>query len=81
MDPIAIVLASWALWMTVEVHSIPARGEPSLHRDVVARTKTREHCDELARWAESQSDMREDFLIQNGKTFRAVMTYDCRKEN
>ncbi len=79
MDPVTLIL-TWALWVTMETHAIPSNGPPYVHQDVVHRFQTYERCDEAARWAESQPDLREDFVIQNGKKFRAVMTYQCRKE-
>ena len=50
--------------------------------DVMERFQTYEQCDRVARWAESQPDMREEWTITPaGRKYRTVISYICRKEN
>ncbi len=74
------VLLPWALWAHLEMASVPTTGAPARLSDVVERFQTYQDCTKAAEWAESQSDMREDWTVDGqGRRWRSTMAYECRQ--
>jgi len=48
--------------------------------DPIERFATYEACEKAVQWAESQSDLREDWTVDAaGNRWHSTMTYECRQ--
>jgi hypothetical protein len=76
----SLVLLPWALWPHVETATVPATGTPVTTSDAIERFATYEACKKAARWAESQPDLREEWMVTwDGQRFDSTMIYECRQ--
>ena len=63
---LASMALPWALWAHLET--------------VIERFESYADCTKAAEWAESQADLREQFIVdEKGQRWRSTMTYDCRQ--
>ncbi len=75
-----LLLLPWALWATLETVSVPAVGTPLTKHDVIERFESYQACDTAARWAESQTDLREEWTItKSGRKYHTTMHFSCRR--